>query len=69
MQIRCLLEGVSVEEMLERWHDLLPEYMQRWQLDRGEVRSGRWVLGVAAAVPWEWVLGRTDWTPVIDSLS
>lgn len=23
-----------MEEMLEGWHDLLPQYMQRWQLDR-----------------------------------
>jgi hypothetical protein len=23
--------------MLEHWHDMLPQYMQRWQLDRGEV--------------------------------
>ena len=40
MQIRCLLEGVTPQEMLQTWHDMLPEYMQRWGLDRGEVRPG-----------------------------
>lgn len=39
MQIRCLLEGVTPEEMLRTWHDMLPTYMQRWDLDRGEVRT------------------------------
>jgi hypothetical protein len=32
------LEGVTVEEMLNNWHSLLPEYMQTWNLDRNEVR-------------------------------
>lgn len=40
MQIRCLLEGVTPEQMLQTWHDMLPAYMQRWGLDRGEVRPG-----------------------------
>ena len=38
VQIRCLLDGVSPEEMLQGWHDMLPAAMQRWGLDRGEVR-------------------------------
>ena len=41
VQIRCLYEGVDPHDMLQRWHDMLPDYMQRWQLDRGEVRSCR----------------------------
>ena len=40
MQIRCLLEGVGVDDMLENWDTLLPDYMQRWELDRAEVRPG-----------------------------
>lgn len=35
VQIRCLLEGINVEDMLENWSTMLPEYMQKWQLDRG----------------------------------
>lgn len=35
VQVRCLLEGVGVEAMLARWHDLLPDYMARWKLERG----------------------------------
>lgn len=44
VQIRCLLEGVEPEDMLQSWHAMLPEYMQRWGLDRAEVggkRAGR----------------------------
>ncbi|KAL4452021.1 hypothetical protein ABPG75_007683 [Micractinium tetrahymenae] len=37
VQIRCLLEGVQPEEMLKSWHELLPEYMQRWGLVRSEL--------------------------------
>ncbi|PRW56992.1 hypothetical protein C2E21_4196 [Chlorella sorokiniana] len=37
VQIRCLLEGVTPQEMLQTWHDMLPTYMQRWGLDRGEL--------------------------------
>ncbi|KAL4538461.1 hypothetical protein Ndes2437A_g01479 [Nannochloris sp. 'desiccata'] len=37
VQIRCLLEGVTVEEMLNNWHSLLPEYMKTWNLDRNEL--------------------------------
>lgn len=39
MQIRCLLEGVKVEDMLESWHSLLPEYMSKWDLQRSHVSS------------------------------
>jgi hypothetical protein len=37
VQIRCLYEGVTVEEMLESWQDMLPARMQEWALDRGSV--------------------------------
>ena len=37
--MRLLLEGlVTPEEMLESWHTLLPEYMQKWGLSRDDVR-------------------------------
>ena len=36
-QVRCLLEGVSVEEMLASWHALLPMFMARWALDCREL--------------------------------
>ena len=39
MQIRCLLEGIEVEEMLENWGDLLSHYMGKWGLSRTEVRK------------------------------
>jgi hypothetical protein len=39
VQVRCLLEGVPVEDILADWHGLLQEYMQRWQLDRSKVRQ------------------------------
>ena len=39
VQIRCLLEGVDPDEMLLHWHDMLPQYMQRWQLDRAEASA------------------------------
>lgn len=39
VQIRCLLEGVTVEDMLDNWHSILPEYMKTWNLDRNEVRK------------------------------
>jgi len=39
VQIRCLYEGVGVDEMLATWHStMLPSYMQKWQLDRNKVR-------------------------------
>jgi hypothetical protein len=37
VQIRCLLEGTEVEEMLGSWDTLLPARMQQWGLDRAEV--------------------------------
>lgn len=39
MQVRCLLEGVPVDDILADWHGLLQEYMQRWQLDRSKVHT------------------------------
>jgi hypothetical protein len=39
VQVRCLLEGVPVEDILADWHGLLQEYMQRWQLDRSKVHT------------------------------
>ncbi len=38
VQIRCLLEGDSEEDILNNWHTILPDRMARWQLDRSEVR-------------------------------
>jgi len=35
VQIRCLLEGITVDNMLNNWITLLPYYMTKWQLDRG----------------------------------
>lgn len=40
VQIRCLYEGITVDEMLDSWHDLLPVTMQQWKLDRHEVGHG-----------------------------
>ncbi|CAL5223568.1 g6103 [Coccomyxa viridis] len=37
VQVRCLLEGVSEDDILQHWHTILPESMQRWQLDRQEL--------------------------------
>lgn len=35
VQIRCLYEGVGVEDMLDNWHSgMLESYMKKWQLDR-----------------------------------
>jgi hypothetical protein len=45
VQIRCLLEGVDPQDMLLTWHDMLPQYMEHWQLDRNEVRCGQVVGG------------------------
>ena len=39
VQVRALLEGVPPATMLSTWHELLPQLMQRWALDRGEVRQ------------------------------
>lgn len=37
VQIRCLLEGVSPDAILNDWHTVLPEYMQKWGVERGQV--------------------------------
>lgn len=37
IQVRCLLEGVEVEDILNNWHRILPEYMEKWGLERKEV--------------------------------
>lgn len=37
VQIRCLYEGVTVQEMLDHWHDMLPARMHQWDLDRNKV--------------------------------
>lgn len=37
MQIRCLYEGVGVDEMLNGWDHLLPTAMNKWKLDRSKV--------------------------------
>jgi phosphoglycolate phosphatase-like HAD superfamily hydrolase len=34
VQIRCLLEGVRPQDMLENWSAMLPECMDEWNLDR-----------------------------------
>lgn len=37
--MRLLLEGLATpEEMLADWHTLLPHYMQKWELNRDDVR-------------------------------
>jgi hypothetical protein len=38
VQVRCLVEGESVEAMLEGWPAMLADRMARWGLDRGDVR-------------------------------
>ncbi|EFJ53097.1 hypothetical protein VOLCADRAFT_101579 [Volvox carteri f. nagariensis] len=37
IQIRCLYEGVSVDEMLATWETMLPSRMAEWGLNRGEM--------------------------------
>ncbi|WIA23028.1 hypothetical protein OEZ86_009943 [Tetradesmus obliquus] len=37
VQIRCLYEGVTVEQMLAGWHDMLPAKMKEWGLQRSEL--------------------------------
>lgn len=39
VQIRCLYEGVTVQDMLDNWHDMLPAKMKEWGLDRQKVSS------------------------------
>lgn len=38
IQIRCLYEGISVEQMLDEWETMLPAKMKEWGLNRAEVR-------------------------------
>lgn len=37
VQIRCLYEGTSVEDMLANWATMLPAKMDEWKLDRAEM--------------------------------
>ncbi|GIM02068.1 hypothetical protein Vretimale_6800 [Volvox reticuliferus] len=37
VQIRCLYEGVSVDEMLASWETMLPARMAQWGLNRAEM--------------------------------
>lgn len=37
VQVRALLEGVEPNAILGSWHDILPEKMEEWSLDRAEL--------------------------------
>lgn len=37
IQVRCLLEGVHPNDILQSWHTILPEYMDKWKQSRKEV--------------------------------
>ena len=37
IQVRCLLDGMSTEDILSNWHTILPERMNKWQQTREEV--------------------------------
>ncbi|KXZ52324.1 hypothetical protein GPECTOR_10g956 [Gonium pectorale] len=37
VQIRCLYEGVQVDEMLATWETMLPSYMAKWGLQRAQM--------------------------------
>ena len=37
VQVRCLVEGATVEAMLEGWPAMLDAKMKEWGLDRGDV--------------------------------
>ncbi len=37
IQVRCLLEGVDPDVILQNWHTILPEYMEKWKQSRKEV--------------------------------
>ncbi len=39
VQIRCLLEGDSVQDILDHWHVMLQERMQHWGLERSQVTT------------------------------
>ena len=49
IQVRCLLEGVEVEDILDNWHAILPEYMEKWGLERKEVGE---ILQVEGSCEW-----------------
>jgi hypothetical protein len=34
VQIRALLEGTTADDMLHNWHEILPQKMEDWALDR-----------------------------------
>ncbi len=37
IQVRCLLEGVASDDILQNWHTILPECMDKWRQSRKEV--------------------------------
>ncbi|DBA77981.1 TPA: hypothetical protein ACH3X1_009137 [Trebouxia sp. C0004] len=37
IQVRCLLEGVASNDILQKWHTILPEYMEKWNQSRKEL--------------------------------
>jgi hypothetical protein len=37
VQIRALLEGVQVSDILHRWHEVLPQKMQEWDVGRAQL--------------------------------
>lgn len=39
IQIRCLYEGVTVEDMLANWSTMLPSCMQQWGMERNAVSA------------------------------
>lgn len=49
VQIRCLYEGVTVQDMLDNWHSMLPAKMQEWSLDRQQVSAGTATAHILAA--------------------
>lgn len=51
VQIRCLYEGVTVEDMLTHWDTLLPEYMAKWGLKRPDVSDHNQSVSGGAPTP------------------
>lgn len=37
IQVRCLLEGASPDDILANWHTILPEHMDKWKQNRTEL--------------------------------
>jgi len=37
VQIRCLYEGMGVQEMLDGWSSILPAHMKTWELERAKL--------------------------------